>query len=84
MLLPILLLFRYHRFSQISPLDLLSGSDLRNVVTELSVVASQWIYLGMELGLTQESLRAIRARAPVDSQRCLADMLFMWLTDTVR
>jgi len=47
------------------------------------MISAQWIYLGMALGLTQESLMDIRAMKPADSQYFLSMMFMQWLQHTV-
>jgi len=47
------------------------------------MISAQWIYLGMALGLTRESLMDIRAMKPADSQYFLSMMFMQWLQHTV-
>jgi len=62
--------------------DLLSESDLARLVEEVSMISAQWIYLGMALGLTQESLKDIRAMKPANSDHFLSRMFMQWLQHT--
>lgn len=47
------------------------------------MISAQWIYLGMALGLTQESLKDIRAMKPANSDHFLSRMFMQWLQHTV-
>ena len=47
------------------------------------MISAQWIYLGMALGLTQESLMDIRAMKPANSDHFLSRMFMQWLQHTV-
>ena len=57
-----------------------SKPELRDLMRALyNQVADKWMILGIQLGISHGSLRSIEVNCLRDPQKCLLEMLEMWL-----
>ena len=52
---------------------------LRTVLDSISTLKAEWFNLGVALGLSHDTLRAIECNWPKDAQRCLTETVIAWL-----
>lgn len=54
-------------------------NSLERILHSVSTTASQWFHLGVALGLSYGTLKAIESNHQGDAHRCLTEMVVAWL-----
>ena len=53
--------------------------SLKMILDSISTLAAGWFNLGVALGLSSGTLKAIESNYPKDTHRCLTEMVIAWL-----
>ena len=53
--------------------------SLRTILDSISTLTAEWFNLGVALGLSYGTLRAIECNHPIDARRCQTEMVIAWL-----
>ena len=53
--------------------------SLRTVLLSISTLTADWFNLGVALGLSYDTLRAIESNHRGDARRCMTEMVIAWL-----
>ena len=53
--------------------------SLRTILDTISTLAAEWFNLGVALGLSSGTLKAIESNHSKDARRCLTEMVIAWL-----
>ena len=59
--------------------QLTGQNSLGDILDSVSTTASQWFHLGVALGLSYGTLKAIESNHQGDAHRCLTEMVVAWL-----
>ena len=54
-------------------------ASLRTILNSISTLTADWFNLGVELGLSYDTLKTIESKYRGDARRCQAEMVMAWL-----